>query len=73
MHALGKGHRRCLGINVANAALSLVLHEITKYDMTLFETDERDIKFQHDYQISHPRLDSKGIQAVIRASSIVEI
>nr|POE72333.1 trichodiene oxygenase [Quercus suber] len=65
IHALGKGHRKCIGIHVANAALCLMLAELINYDMALFETDEDDIKFQYDFQISHPKLDSLGIRAVV--------
>ncbi|KAK5130696.1 hypothetical protein LTR08_001726 [Meristemomyces frigidus] len=65
MHSLGKGHRKCIGINVANAAISLVLAAIVEYDITLFETKESDIKFKYDFQISHPELGSKGVQAVV--------
>lgn len=69
MMALGKGHRKCLGINVANAALCLTLSNAADYDMELFETDETDIKFKHDYQISHPRLDTKGIRAIVKGKA----
>ncbi|PVH94054.1 cytochrome P450 [Periconia macrospinosa] len=65
MTALGKGHRRCIGVNVANAAMSLVLAELTKFDLKLFETDESDVKFQFDFQVSHARMDSKGIQVLV--------
>ena len=63
--ALGKGHRKCLGINLANAEMCLALAVLADYEMRLFETDERDVKFQHDYQISHPRLDTKGVRVVV--------
>ena len=63
--AMGKGHRICLGRNLANAELCLMIAALAEYDMKLFETDESDVKFQHDYQISHPRLDSLGVRAVV--------
>lgn len=69
MHALGKGHRKCLGINVANAAMSLVLAAFVEYDMKLFETTESDVKFKYDFQISHPELDSKGVRAVVEGKN----
>ena len=68
MHALGKGYRRCIGVNVANAALSLGLAAISDFDIDLFETDELDVKFQHDFQISFSRLDTKGIRALVKRS-----
>ena len=63
--SLGKGYRRCIGMNLANAELCLQLATLTEYDMSLFETDESDVKSQYDYQISHPRLDSKGLRVVV--------
>ena len=64
--AFGKGNRKCLGINVANAILCLAIATVTRYDMNLYKTDETDVRFQHDYQISHPRLDSKGVRAILK-------
>ena len=65
MKALGKGHRRCLGMNLTNAEVSLLVVALAQYDIKLYETDETDGQFQHDYQISHPRLDSLGVCAVV--------
>ena len=62
MMALGKGHRRCLGINVANAGMCLVLAAFAEFEMSLYETDLSDVAFRHDYQIAHPRLDSLGVR-----------
>ena len=64
--AFGRGHRKCIGINLANAEITLAIAKAVMYDMELYETDERDVKFQYDYQISMPRLDSKGIRAVVK-------
>lgn len=65
--AFGKGNRVCLGRYLANAELSLMLQVLARYDSKLYETDERDVEFQHDYQISHPRLDSLGVRAVVES------
>ena len=62
MMALGKGHRRCLGINVANAGMCLMLASFVEFEMELYETDGSDVAFKHDYQIAHPKLDSLGIR-----------
>jgi cytochrome P450 len=67
--AFGKGHRKCLGINLANAVLCLAIATAAKYDMHLFETDEKDVRFQYDFQISHPRLDSKGVRATVKGKA----
>ncbi|KAK4539289.1 hypothetical protein LTR36_000815 [Oleoguttula mirabilis] len=69
MHALGKGHRRCIGINLANAAMSLVLAAVVEYDLELFETKESDIKFKYDLQISHPEMGSKGVRVMVDGKS----
>lgn len=63
--AFGRGARKCIGINLAHAELYLTIAAVARFDMTLFETDERDVKFQHDYQVAHPRLDSKGVRAMV--------
>ena len=65
MFAFGKGPRKCVGMNLAQAELCLAVAAMAKYDMELFETDERDVRFQHDYHVAHPRLDSKGIRATV--------
>ena len=65
MLALGRGHRKCLGMTLATAEVCLQLAVLAQYDLKLYETDESDVRFQHDYQISHPRLDSLGVRAVV--------
>ena len=63
--AFGRGPRKYLGINLAHAELYLVIAAVAWYDMKLYKTDESDVKFQHDYQIAHPKLDSQGIRTLI--------
>lgn len=64
--AFGKGMRRCIGINLAQAELSMVLAEVMKcFDLELFETTEDDVKFLHDYHVAHPKLDSKGVRCTL--------
>ena len=50
-------------MNLAQAELCLAVAAVAKYDMELFETDERDVRFRYDYHVAHPRLDSKGVRA----------
>lgn len=66
MMAMGKGHRRCLGVNVANAGMCLILSAVAGFEMELWETGYEDVAFLHDYQIAHPRLDTKGIRVKVR-------
>ncbi|KAK4505775.1 hypothetical protein PRZ48_003740 [Zasmidium cellare] len=66
MMALGKGHRRCLGINVAQSGMCLVLAVVAGFEMELYETGYEDVAFLHDYQVATPRLDSKGIRVRVK-------
>ena len=65
--AWGKGGRKCLGIDVGRAELYLVAAALARgFDMTLLETDESDVAFKPDYQVSMPKLDSKGLRVMAR-------
>jgi hypothetical protein len=69
MMAMGRGPYKCIGINVANAEMSMVLAAVTRYDLQLYATDEEDVRFRYDYQVAHHRLDSKGIRAKMAPKS----
>ncbi|KFY65781.1 hypothetical protein V497_01285 [Pseudogymnoascus sp. VKM F-4516 (FW-969)] len=59
--AFGKGSRKCLGIELAHAELSLVVATLVRrFDFQLWETDERDVEFVHSYQVAMPNMKSKG-------------
>ena len=61
--AFGKGGRKCLGIELARAELYLVTATLVKwFKMELWQTDESDVAFLHDYQVAMPKLDSKGVR-----------
>lgn len=64
--AFQKGGRNCIGINLAHAELFAVITRIVRYEMELYQTDLSDVTFQHDYQVAYPKLDSKGVQAVVK-------
>ncbi|KAL9622283.1 MAG: hypothetical protein Q9160_003294 [Pyrenula sp. 1 TL-2023] len=65
--AFGKGGRRCLGIELARAELYLVTATlVNEFDFELWETGERDVSFEHDYHVSLPKLDSKGVRVKAR-------
>ncbi len=63
--AFGRGARKCIGINLAHAELYLTIAAVAQFDMELFETDDSDVVFQHDYQVAHPKLNSEGIRATV--------
>lgn len=64
--AFNKGSRRCLGIELARAELYLVTATLVRrFDMALWETDQRDVGFIHDFHVSMGRLDSKGVRVTV--------
>ncbi len=69
MTSFGKGSRRCIGVNVAHLELYLAIAAMARYDLELFETDILDVEFRHEYMTFQPRLDSKGVRAVVKGRS----
>ena len=67
--AFNKGSRLCIGINLAHAELFLAIAAMVHYDMKLFQTDICDVEFQHDYHIGFPKLDSKGVIAMVHGKA----
>ncbi|KAJ3544300.1 hypothetical protein NM208_g3131 [Fusarium decemcellulare] len=57
--SFNKGLRQCLGINLAKAELCIGLAVAARWDMSLYETDDSDVTFLHDYFVATPKLDSK--------------
>ncbi|TVY90100.1 Cytochrome P450 monooxygenase [Lachnellula willkommii] len=59
--AFGKGERKCIGIELARAELYLVTAALIRgFEMELWETDESEVAFVHDYQVAMPEFGSKG-------------
>lgn len=51
---------------MAEIALGLaVLFRPNGPKLELFETDESDVKQAHDFAVSLPRLDTKGVRAIV--------
>lgn len=65
MLAFSKGPRKCIGMHLAEAELLLAIAEMAKWDMDLFETEEEDVKFLHDYHVATPRLNSSGVKVTV--------
>jgi len=63
--AFNKGGRNCIGINLAHAEMFLAIAAVARYDMKLFETDIDDVQFKYDFHVAYPRLDSKGVRAMV--------
>lgn len=65
----GRGARRCIAMNLAHAELYLtVAAVVTRLQMQLFDTDETDVAFLHDFSIIQSRLDSKGVRVTVSAT-----
>jgi cytochrome P450 len=64
--AFSKGGRKCLGIELANAELYLVVAAlVTKFDkLELYETDEDVVSFVGDFQVAMPK-DPRGVRALV--------
>lgn len=63
--AFNRGGRKCLGIELAGAELYLLTAALVRrFDMTLWQTDETDVGFYHDYQVATPKLGSKGVRVM---------
>lgn len=66
--SFGRGSRRCIAINLAYAELYLTLAAVvTRLKPSLFETDESDVTFKHDFTIMQSKLDSEGVRVEIEA------
>ena len=65
--AFSRGGRKCLGVELARAELYLVTAALVRmFDFELWETDERDVSFEHDYHVAMPKDGSKGVRVVAR-------
>lgn len=60
-----RGPRTCIGMHLANAEMAVAIAAMARWDMELFETDDRDVAFLHDYHVATPKLDSKGVRAAV--------
>ncbi|KAI0854976.1 cytochrome P450 [Xylaria cubensis] len=61
-----RGPRVCIGRHLANAEIAVLLAVMARWDMELFETDQDDVKFKHDYHVMCPELGSKGLRVKVK-------
>ncbi|KAI0544301.1 cytochrome P450 [Xylaria curta] len=61
-----RGPRVCIGRHLANAEIAVLLAVMARWDMELFETNEDDVKFKHDYHVMCPELGSKGVRVKVK-------
>ena len=52
-------------MHLANAEMAMTITEMARWDMKLYGTGEDDVRFLHDYHVATPRLDSKGVRAIV--------
>jgi hypothetical protein len=64
--AFNKGGRSCVGINLAHAEMFLAIAAMARYEMRLYQTDVSDVKFKHEFHVAFPKLDSKGVRAIVQ-------
>ena len=65
--SFGRGTRQCIGMNLAYAEMYILLANLFRCcDMEIFETSERDVKFDRDHLVpaAHPK--SQGLRVFIR-------
>ncbi|KAI1382876.1 cytochrome P450 family protein [Hypoxylon trugodes] len=60
-----KGPRTCIGMHLANAEMAVAIAAMARWDMKLFETENQDVEFLHDYHVATPKLDSKGVRVTV--------
>ena len=66
--SFSKGSRQCAGLNLAYAEFYLALAAVFapgRFEWELYETDVTDVELKHDFMNTCPRMDSKGIRAVV--------
>ena len=64
--AFGKGSRNCIGIHLAYAQLYMCVAAMCgRYDLEMYQTDQKDVTPTRDLFTAGPRLDSKGIRIMV--------
>ena len=65
-HPYSKGTRSCLGYNLGNAEMYLILAALfRRFNMELFETDITDVDLERDWFIPQPKWNSRGVRAKV--------
>ena len=65
----GRGARQCVGMNLAEAEMHMTLAAVFRRVgrlMELYDTErERDVDVKHDFFVTNPSLDSRGVRVVL--------
>ncbi len=66
----GRGARQCVGMNLAEAEMHVTLAAVFRKlgrQMQLYDTErERDVDVKHDFFVTNPSLDSRGVRVTVR-------
>ena len=64
-----RGARQCVGMNLAEAEMHMTLAAVFRNlgrQMELYDTErERDVDVRHDFFVTNPSLDSRGVRVTI--------
>jgi cytochrome P450 len=61
-----RGPRACIGRHLANSEMAILIAMMARWELELFETDEDDVRFRHDYHVMCPKLGSKGVRVRVK-------
>lgn len=65
--AFRHGMRSCFGYNLGYAVMyQTIAKVVTRFDLLPFETDRRDVDLEREWTIPQPRIDSKGVRAIVK-------
>jgi cytochrome P450 len=68
--AFGRGTRNCVGKNLGQAELYMTLAAIiARFDMRLFDTDEKVVGMGRDWYVMQPKRWSQGVRATITGTA----
>lgn len=66
MVAYSRGSRMCLGMQMADCELYLMMATMfRRFEFEFFETDRSDVDFYVDWLTPHAKLDSKGVRVLV--------
>lgn len=72
----GRGTRQCVGMNLAQAEFHLAIAMVFRKlgaQMQLYDTDrERDVDIKHDFFVTNPSLDSRGVRVSFKERSGID-
>ena len=72
----GRGTRQCVGMNLAEAEIHVALATVFRKlgrRLELYNTErERDVDVKHDFFVTNPSLDSRGVRVMLIWRTIID-